>query len=453
MSQNHSGRSLAICDRILIFQELNIPCLLTTFAFNSDILNVFDQQNINLELTSNMYLSLIFDIQNLSELQNPDTKWSENSHQTSTGILVFSDLLNQSGELLSRSYYANTESNIRYKFRTDYFGKNQKLRLQEFYDENEILLSARYWDNQEWLVFQTKSELITYYLNKLIGDQSTILYSDAVNEEEQAIYNTLANKYIIGRVNILHAEHLTQYQTIRPGYRNMLLSKNSNTWYVCGTQRQVYDLKQLGLTNSLNIPPISGTTESTINTSQTANDFLVLVSRIDPVKRVEDAITAVTLAHKVNPNISFEIWGQPEDAQYQKKLDELITTSMANEFIKFMGPTTRPIEVFQRANLALVCSKEEGFARTITESLSAGTPLVGYQTEYGPKEMIIDSKTGISVPDGDTDALSQAILSGLKQFSNEKSRCNAAHWVNTYAGRSVIANKWNNLVKRVNSNA
>ena len=68
---------------------------------------------------------------------------------------------------------------------------------------------------------------------------------------------------------------------------------------------------------------------------------------------------------------------------------------------------------YSAADVVVIPSLDEGFGVVALEAMSSGKPIIA--TAVGGLKEIVDSKTGIIVPPGDSNALSNAILVVLKE--------------------------------------
>ena len=69
----------------------------------------------------------------------------------------------------------------------------------------------------------------------------------------------------------------------------------------------------------------------------------------------------------------------------------------------------------------LSTSKMEGFGLAILESLSVGTPVISYDVDYGPSELIQDGFNGYLVPQGDINQMVEKV----DQLLNNTQNCNS----------------------------
>ncbi|MFC6206069.1 glycosyltransferase [Levilactobacillus tongjiangensis] len=73
-------------------------------------------------------------------------------------------------------------------------------------------------------------------------------------------------------------------------------------------------------------------------------------------------------------------------------------------------------EDLRKGSLALQTSIEEGFSISSLQALSAAVPVIGYDVNYGPKEMIVDGENGFLIPADDEEMLYQK----MREYLSDK---------------------------------
>jgi len=161
-------------------------------------------------------------------------------------------------------------------------------------------------------------------------------------------------------------------------------------------------------------------------------NLAVVIARLSYQKRVDHALRAFALAVDAHPQAAWwlEIRGDgPDKASLVALADEL---GIADRVV-FRGYVPDASADLDSVGLVCLSSRYEGQPLTILEALRAGTPVVSYDVNYGPAEMIQDGVSGRLVLDGDIEGLASA-LAGLlgqsariEQYGAAAQRWAAAH--------------------------
>ncbi|MBM3604285.1 MAG: glycosyltransferase [Alphaproteobacteria bacterium] len=134
---------------------------------------------------------------------------------------------------------------------------------------------------------------------------------------------------------------------------------------------------------------------------------LVTVSRLDLVgKPIDECVKAFHEICDDFPDVDYLIYGEGSG---QKRLEALIADFGRGSRIHLMGYTTDPDRVFRGALTAVYPTLTEGFGLSILEALSAGCPVISYDVNYGPREMILRGQNGELVAPGDIASLADAM--------------------------------------------
>jgi poly(glycerol-phosphate) alpha-glucosyltransferase len=135
--------------------------------------------------------------------------------------------------------------------------------------------------------------------------------------------------------------------------------------------------------------------------------LLAVVSRFEPQKGVEDAIKAFARAANRVPQARLDIYGIGTQA---KMLEERVTELELGDRVRFRGFTHRALEVLASASATVSTSRYEAWGMAITEAMAVGTPVIAYDVDFGPGEIIRHGVDGLLVPPTDIDALAEAMV-------------------------------------------
>ena len=170
---------------------------------------------------------------------------------------------------------------------------------------------------------------------------------------------------------------------------------------------------------------------------------LVTVSRLELVgKPIHECIDAFCSIMDEFPAVDYLIYGLGSG---QAQLEDQIAALNCGHRVRLMGYTNRPLDVFQQALASVYPTLTEGFGLSILEALSNGCPVISYDVNYGPREMIEPGTKGELVKPGDIAGLAtamrrvlsnpvryqQATGNGLDRYTRKAYLANYRHFVQT----------------------
>lgn len=133
---------------------------------------------------------------------------------------------------------------------------------------------------------------------------------------------------------------------------------------------------------------------------------VVMLNRLAPGKRVDHAIRAFSRVLEQVPDAKLDIYGAGAE---HDRLQALIDERHLCAHVVLRGVTDTPGAVLDEAAAFLTTSAYEGQGLAISEAMVHGCPVVAYDVPYGPRDSLAEGG-GILVPDGDEDALADAIV-------------------------------------------
>ncbi|TQR85368.1 glycosyltransferase [Mycobacterium hodleri] len=134
---------------------------------------------------------------------------------------------------------------------------------------------------------------------------------------------------------------------------------------------------------------------------------LVMLGHLSSEKGQADAVRAVGVARDQGVSLTLEFYGEASPHELTK-LNTLIEAQRLTATVRHRGVTSAPLSVLRSADLSLVCSRNEAYGRVTAESLSVGTPVIGYRA--GGTAEILAGGGGIAV-EPSVAALADALVS------------------------------------------
>ncbi|MGW5475250.1 stealth conserved region 3 domain-containing protein [Streptomyces sp. NPDC004008] len=134
---------------------------------------------------------------------------------------------------------------------------------------------------------------------------------------------------------------------------------------------------------------------------------VVIAGRLVAEKQIDHAVTAWATVARHHPDWQLRIFGDgPLSGALRRQIDML----GLHDCVQLNGNSRHLAEEWAKASIATLTSRNEAFGLVLAEAHAAGVPVVSYDSPNGPREVVIDGRTGILVPPGDTDALASALL-------------------------------------------
>lgn len=137
---------------------------------------------------------------------------------------------------------------------------------------------------------------------------------------------------------------------------------------------------------------------------------LILVARTHPKKRVDEAIRVFHRVLQGNPEARLEIFGFGYQDAEEAKVSALIDELDVADRVRFMPFTKNPKEIYRGACATILTSASEGFGLVLLESMAHGVPVVAYDSNYGPRDVIVDGENGYLVPFEDNAGAADRVL-------------------------------------------
>ena len=256
-------------------------------------------------------------------------------------------------------------------------------------------------------------------LNQQDGDERSTFISDRSNITNVPMINM---KTPARKIEHFHNIHFRDFWdpsspiTYPSISNNELLSKTDLV--ITPSQRQADDMtKRLRTQVPIVSIPVGIVPDKQLNTrhipmSERTPGKIVAVARLFYEKRLDDAINAFAKAYRENPTLSFDIYGYGngrDGLKEEKMLKQLVKNLGLENVVQFKGYTQDMETVYNTAELLVLSSRYEGAPLAIVEAQSHGVPVIAYDINYGPADLIQDGQSGFIVPSGHVDDLAAKI--------------------------------------------
>lgn len=137
---------------------------------------------------------------------------------------------------------------------------------------------------------------------------------------------------------------------------------------------------------------------------------IVHSGRLVDFKNQPMLIRAFIKVHDKHPEYVLKLYGPDGGEGMQEKLEEIIKSSHAEEFVKLMGGSDELEKVLPMGEIYAMSSDYEGMPNALLEAMCLGMPVVATDCPCGgPKAVITEGENGLLVPVKDEDAFAEAL--------------------------------------------
>ncbi|HET6699945.1 MAG TPA: glycosyltransferase, partial [Nocardioidaceae bacterium] len=258
--------------------------------------------------------------------------------------------------------------------------------------------------------FATPAEWSRHWVGDLLHeDEPAFVFIDA-----RALVLHLAplrepNVHLLYVMHNMHLQPPRRWDSATVGSYGAILNRAADLdALVTLTERQREDIAQrVGATSNLFVVPNpvhvpEPPPEVTRDPRQVA-----VVARLEPQKRVRDAVRVFARVVAAVPDARLEVFGTGRE---EPLLRDVVRRRGLSESVTLRGFDPHARDALWRSSALLLTSAFEGYPLTTLESMSRGCPVVSYDVKYGPREQITDGVDGFLVPDGDLDAAADRVV-------------------------------------------
>ncbi len=177
------------------------------------------------------------------------------------------------------------------------------------------------------------------------------------------------------------------------------------------------------------------------NYSEVKNKRVIAVGRLDYQKGFDRLIQAWKLVQHTGrfSDWKLDIFGQGE---WREMLQQMIDKQGLQNTVKINPPTNAILNEYVHSSLLVMSSNYEGFGMVLVEAMSCGVPVISFDCKCGPKDIIQPGINGLLVPNGDIQALADAMMKVMEDEAYRKMlSLNARKVVDTYSEQAVMSQR------------
>ncbi|MCH5462504.1 glycosyltransferase [Lactobacillus sp. LC28-10] len=333
------------------------------------------------------------------------------------GHLSYVDYLDLFGFTNRRDFY---EHGVR--SHSEFYDDHAKLQIKQYYNyqskpvitcyyhggpSNQAILTMIHLEiGNQTLQFQTLDAFRAHFLNDLTQDNDTLICDreDYWGKAMGLMHNNPR------RMLVIHAAFTTNAKRGGEVFTSIkdTIEHGKLDSIITSTKAEADDIHARFPDVPTQVIPVTAFPDERLNTYypfEARTPFqIIAVARVTEIKQLSHAINAVIKLHGHFPEVDFKIYGYEDllnGYAESKNLRNIVSQNNAAAYVHFMGFTKELSQVYQKADLLLLTSRSEGFSMAILEALSYGCPVVSYDINYGPNELVKPGENGQLVPAND----------------------------------------------------
>tara|TARA_R110000787_G_scaffold58025_12_gene132260 strand:- start:5002 stop:6069 length:1068 start_codon:yes stop_codon:yes gene_type:complete len=171
--------------------------------------------------------------------------------------------------------------------------------------------------------------------------------------------------------------------------------------------------------------------------------IVLAVGRLTYQKGFDLLLRAWLKVNKTMPDWELKIVGEGED---RNKLTQFIVKHKIGNSVELVGNTNNISEYYKRAEIFCLSSRFEGFPMVLLETLAFGLPVVSFDCDTGPAEVLEDTGS-ILVPQSDINQLANSLIIMMKDEEKRKGiRLKSKEKAENYQPKRII-NQWISILE------
>ena len=175
---------------------------------------------------------------------------------------------------------------------------------------------------------------------------------------------------------------------------------------------------------------------------------VIAVGRLDYQKGFDRLIDAwqIVCSTGLFQEWRLDIFGQGE---WKDMLKARIKEYGLQNSLHLNEPTKEIAKEYADSSMLVMSSNYEGFPMVMIEAMACGLPVVTFDFKCGPRDIIKDEENGLIVPDGDIQALADAMMRLMANESLRQTMSVEARKVTETYSEEVVMGKWVSLFETV----
>ena len=173
---------------------------------------------------------------------------------------------------------------------------------------------------------------------------------------------------------------------------------------------------------------------------------IISCGRLAHQKGFDMLVDVADIVLRKHPDWQWHIYGEGEKREF---LEAKIAKYGLSEKVVLKGYASNMNEIYSRYSLFAMTSRFEGFGLVLCEAMAGKLPLVAFDVESGPNELIGDNSNGFLVPPFNIEQMADKICELIENSALRKSFSDASAKKFENFSLEAFSSKWNALIASV----
>lgn len=180
------------------------------------------------------------------------------------------------------------------------------------------------------------------------------------------------------------------------------------------------------------------------NSYDSSSKYIISVGRLSYQKKIEDVIKAGVKVFADYGDWEWHIYG---DGEEKEKLQSLIEENNLQNNIFLKGRVSNIYDLYGKYAFIVMTSRYEGFPMTLLEAAGNRLPMISYDIDTGPSEIIRDGDNGYLIEADNIDELTKKIEDLIDNDKTRKSMSESSFNTALKFQLQEIVDEWDKIFK------
>lgn len=182
-----------------------------------------------------------------------------------------------------------------------------------------------------------------------------------------------------------------------------------------------------------------------INSYNISSKKIITVGRVEYAKGIDKLIEVAKIVFNIHPDWQWHIYGDGKKDYINKVIKTLKDNSLEDNII-LMGKSNNIYELYNNYSLFVMTSHHEGLPMVLLEAKAKKLPIVSFDINSGPSDIIRDGIDGFLIKSFDCETMADKICELIENPELRQKFSNNAHENIDKFNKEKIIKQWRDLI-------